>query len=407
MACYYVIVSMFLFGGGKKSERDLVIAVFDIASSSVGGLLLKKRKNQLPEILSSVRQDVVFGETSDFSARWRLFSEAFIAVAKYLKSDFSHIPDSVLCVFSSPWFMSQTKLIKIQREKPFEVKKDLIKTLIEEESGIFKKQWDDSARADGKAGPVFLERELMKTLLNGYEIENSFDKFSRNIELYLYLSLGISRIEENLEKEIYKYLKTDKIVFHTFPFVTFSVLKEILDTKEGFILADIAGELTDILLMRDGVIEEVNCFNKGENFFIRRLASVLNIDFTEAKAVFRQYQRTELTSEKSLKVGNVLRLATGEWVKSLVELFKNMSSDRLLPQKFYFYGGEGSLKEITNCVSADDFSGFTTLSKPFVVSLLEPSIFKDSFEFTKGFSDNKDISLLMSSFFADKFVELN
>ncbi|MDO8555295.1 MAG: hypothetical protein Q7R75_01905 [bacterium] len=387
---------MFLFGGGKKTERDSVIAVFDIASSSVGGLLFKKRKNQLPEILSSVRQDVVFGETSDFSARWRVFSEAFIAVAKNLKSDFSHTPDSVMCVFSCPWFTSQTKLVKIQREKNFQVKKDLIKTLIEEQSDLFKKQWRDS---------VFFERRLMKTLLNGYEVENSFDKFSRNIELYLYLSLGMSHIEENLEKEIYKYLGTDKIVFHSFPFVAFSVLREILDTNEGFILADIAGELTDILLMRDGIIEEVNCFNKGENFFIRRLASAVNIDFTEAKAVFRQYQRAELTSEKSLKVGNVLKLATDEWGKSLEELLKKMSSDRLLPQNFYFCGSAGSLNEITKHVSSGDFSSFTVLSKPFAVSLLEPSIFKDSFEFTKGFSDNKDISLLMSSFFANKFVK--
>jgi len=387
---------MFLFGNAKKTGEGSVTAIFDIASSSVGGILLKKKKNQLPEILSSVRQDVIFDRGAHFSAIWRVFLEAFASVSKHLKRDFNQVPGSVLCVFSCSWFTSQTKLVKIQREKSIEVKKDLIKTFIEEQSDLFKKQWHNS---------VFFERRMMKTLLNGYEVENPFDKFSRNIELYIYLSLGISHIEENLKEEICKCLKTDKIVFHTFPFIAFSVLRKILDTKEGFILADIAGELTDILLIRDGIVEEVNCFNKGENFFIRRLASALNLDFTEAKAVFRQYQRAELISEKSLKVGNVLRLASGEWVKSLGELFKNMSSDRLLPQKFYFCGEAGSLKEITSCVSADDFSGFTILSKPFTVSLLEPSIFKDSFEFTKGFSDNKDISLLMSSFFADKFVK--
>lgn len=388
-------------------ERGSVMAIFDIASSSVGGLLLRKRTNRLSEILLSVRRDVMFDRSANFPAVWRVFLEAFIAVAGHLKNNFDYTPDSVLCVFSCPWFMSQTKLIKVQREKPFEVKKDLIKTLIEEESGIFKKQWNGPARADGKAGPAFFERKLMKVLLNGYEVKNPFDKFARSIELYVYLSLGLDLPKEDLAEEIYKITKTGKIIFHTSPFVAFNALKKRLDTDEGFVFADIEGELTDIFLMRKGVIEEVNCFNKGENFFIRRLASALNADFAEAKVAFRQYRRKELTPEKSQKIGDVLKLAASEWGKSLEELLKKMSSDRLLPQNFYFCGESGSLNEITGRVSGDAFSCFTVLSKPFAVRFLDSDIFKDNFDFTKGFSDNKDISLLMSSFFADKFVELN
>ena len=138
---------MSFFGFSKKKEE--VIAVLDIGSASVGGVIIKafpEQPERKPEIITTARVQVNFLLDVNFEAFWRCTRNALKKVVAQLSK---HSPDKILCVFSSPWFISQTRIIKVKREEPFEITDDFLKKLVDNEIKIFKSQWQ--AKKIGRA----------------------------------------------------------------------------------------------------------------------------------------------------------------------------------------------------------------------------------------------------------------
>ncbi|NOY35897.1 MAG: hypothetical protein GXP44_03225, partial [bacterium] len=124
-----------LFDFGKKKEE--IIAVFDIGSDSVGGMIIKINSESDPEIIASVRNPVNFLFDINFPAFWRCARNAVKKTASQLLKFSPVPPDRVLCVFSSPWFISQTRIISVRKNEPFEISKDFFEKLLDEEIEIF------------------------------------------------------------------------------------------------------------------------------------------------------------------------------------------------------------------------------------------------------------------------------
>ncbi|MCG2698300.1 cell division FtsA domain-containing protein [Candidatus Parcubacteria bacterium] len=386
----------------SKKKRHLV-EVFDIGSASVGGLVFEHKEESLPVIISSTRKQTNFSKKMTPTNAWKAIHESFCKVADNIKKKTPERPDMTFCVFSSPWYIAQTRIIKMRKEKEFQVDKKLFDKLIEDEAKIFKSQWQDETW-NRKNENTFLEQEVTKTLLNGYTVKNPINKRTPDLKLYAYMSLSFDLFKEKIRNDILTHVKSDSIYFNSFPFVAFEVLKEIADTQKGLVITDISGELTDVFVFRDNIIEEISSFPKGANFFIRRLASGLNLSFEEARSLILEYQRDELDKDYSTKISNILDAASGEWSKYLKKLLTKISEDKYLPQNFYFCGPDIAIKEVKDKISHEDFSRLTIFGKPFEINYLMPESLKHHFNYTESFSSNKDIFLLILSMFAVKFI---
>ena len=379
------------------------MVVFDIGSASIGGLLLQKEKDKIPQIIHSIRKPVDFSKEMTSSRTWQVMRDAFISVSEGLKKNTPIIPSAALCVFSSPWYVSQTRIVRVRREKPFRVTKQFVDKIIKGEKEAFEKMWQGTVWKEQNAS-TFFESAVIKTAINGYNVSDPYDKDALSMEMHAYFSMGVDFIEANIKKDILNYIKPHSVHMHTFPFVFFNVLKHIADTKNGLLFVDISGEITDIFYIKNDIVEEVDSFPKGENFFARRLASVLNQDLTEARSTLSQYIKKELGENLSKKVNGILKEAGKEWGNELKTLLDNIAKEKYLPQKLYFCGEASRLEEINSQVLGADFSKFTIFAKPFDVQFLQPNSLKYHFDFKKGFSENKDILLLISSLYANEFI---
>ncbi|MDD5032582.1 MAG: hypothetical protein PHC85_00470 [Candidatus Pacebacteria bacterium] len=382
------------------SGNGTPIAVFDIASASVGGLLFRVKKDCGVEILTSVRLPVNFSKDEKRTRLWQNLKDGVKAVSEQLKKSPFPKPEAALCVFSSPWYAGQTKIIKVKREIPFKIDEKLLESLTKDEMGIFEKSWADTK--DGNA--QFLEHTPTKAVLNGYDIKDIFGKTAKAAELHLYLSIIPGELENKIKKEILNDLKPDSIKLHSFAFAFFKVMENLIDMEKGAMFVDITGDITDVIVFREHSIEEICSFPKGEKFFARRIASALNLDETDASNRLIQYQRGELDQYYGQKIKLVLESAAEEWGKSMESLFEEMSKDRLLPQNLYFCGQAVSFPEITAQFSKRNFARFTNLGMPFETQYLLPESLKYHFDFPQGFSGNKDIFLLLEALFASTFV---
>lgn len=381
----------------SRNSKGILIAIFDIAGSSVGGLLFEHRHGGPPEIICVFRQQADFSPEPDLDQSQRALYKAFESVVNHLKKKISKgrkNPDLIMVVFSSPYYISQTKIIRFIAQKPFEIREKFLDQMISAEVEAFKKE-----REKEYSSPIeLLEKEAMECKLNGYLINNPVSKKARTVELSVYMSLGMETLLNKLKERIDRSFGETALKFQTFPFAAFGALKNFLDVSKGLLLVDIGGESTELALVRGNILEESASFPLGENFLIRRIASVFHFSPEESVSLLYQYARNDLHSGTYEKVRTVIGDAGKKWCGSFNQITSGFSDFSFLPQNRLIIGGRAAtaLKDFIIC----------TEEQPLQIDFLLPEAFKNHFIFRRGFSEDKDISLMLFALYADKlFLE--
>lgn len=381
---------MGIFGGKKKQK---VIAVLEVASCSVAGMLIQQNKEGNPKIISSARIPVNFLLDINFDAFWRCTRASLQQVLQKLLKDYPQGPDVCLCVFLSPWFISQTKIINVQRKESFKTTRSFFEKLLKAEEENFMR---DKSK-------FFIEHEIVKVELNGYYTKFPLEKFAKTVRAYIYLSLGIKEIKTEIEKEVLKNFGDIPLSFKTFPLLAFKILSKIINTQEGLILVDIGGEITDISLIRKDSLEETVSFPLGRNFLLRKIASEFKTFPKEAPSLLRTCLKGHAAECNAEKISKMLREAGRKWCDFLTKALESISDNGPLPQNLFLVGEESissQFIEFIKCTEDEKFSKFTLLGKPFNIQ----KILSEGLTHYFASGEKKDVFLMMESLFANKVL---
>src|SRR3989344_3325079 len=386
----------------NKTPKSKVVAIIDITSSSVGGALVESNEGCPVAISAAPRSPVNFLFDVSLEASLRCTAESLRLTAKKLKSLCPWKIDEVLCVFSSPWFSSKTKIITAAREKPFEIRNNFFNKLIEEEEKNFTPPKTGGA---GRSETRFIEHEVIKAELNGYYVKNPIGKNARSVKSHIYLSVGVEKAMEMARREIEKVFIHTPLRFATSSLVAFKVLSDIIKNKEGYLIIDIGGETTEINLIRDNAVEMSASFSKGKNLLFRKAAATLNTFLGEASSIVRAYSAGHRTLESSDKIAEAVKESIEEWRDSLKNSLSVMAKSALLPQNVFIIGDDPVCRFFSSCLEKSDFSEFTILNKPLVAQKIKPEWLTRYFK--TGDYQHKDIMLMMEAVYADKFLNFN
>ena len=135
--------SMFsLFG---KDHRE-VVAIFDIGNGSVGGAFVRFSPDELPTLLYSHREPIEISLHSDSRRLTSHMLKLLKIVAHNLQKEGMeslqptegavHV-HRAHCIFSSPWFISQTKTVTMEKEAVFAITTEIMNDLVKKESDGF------------------------------------------------------------------------------------------------------------------------------------------------------------------------------------------------------------------------------------------------------------------------------
>ncbi|MDP3785359.1 MAG: hypothetical protein Q8R12_04880 [bacterium] len=376
---------MALFSNSQDFKNILVL---DIGTASVNALWARSAQNSPPEIFFSTRAGLRLLENPDFRSMWRYVKESLLGVIAALKKEHNRIRfDLVFVVFSSPWYVSQTRIVKMERLESFTVSQKLFDDMVSEELELFR------ARSQEKFGLssdniVIMEQEIMKVSLNGYPVPEPLKKKTRQLELALYASLARKELLEDLGNLLEHQLGRAKVKINSSPLALFEVLKETVGLEEGFLLVDMGGEITEISLVERGMIEEVLTFARGGHFVVRRLASSLGVGLEEALSLLKSKTRGDLKSSLDQKMGGILEEAGKEWSRLFFEALGGLGKSRPLPQTLVLVGGASGLEVLRKQVESEELSRFTILGRPFKVLTFLPENLEDRIK--TGVLDSKD-----------------
>lgn len=399
-----------LFSPSKNKK----IAVFDFSSGSVGGSWVELDKQGEVRILFSARKPVNFLFDVSFEAFWRCAADSFDKILKRL-AEFSSgsRPDKVFCVFSSPWYVSQTNMVSMEMEKPAEVDEKFLRRIIhEEEQKIVEaaRKLKNLKKSPAKNEKFLIEHKIIKAELNGYPVRNPLGKKAKKIKMLIYVSIAPKAIVEKIKTEMSKNFGHAPVIFATFPNVVLEVLSGVVKTKENYAVVEAREEITDIAVTNDSFLDALASFPRGTNLLFRSVAGETGGFLPEAPSVLRAYSRGHRILEGSEKITSALKKGEKEWSSFFRKAAAEMSEKTVLPQNVFLLGDESAEKYLADGIGGDEFSEFTVLGKPLRVEKVGPGWFRHYFaddyrseaEHTHSPSAYQDVFLMIESLYAGR-----
>lgn len=319
----------FLF---KTTKKEKLIAVFDIGSASVGGAMVKIPLDgkSIPIVLKSVRTNIKVHKDFDLDDFTRNMIKALNSTANALYYKKVGAPDEVVCVLASPWYISQTRNIKMSQDKPFTFSKRLANDLINKEissfSEVFKNKYESL-----KTSPEIIEQQIMSISLNGYTLDTPIGMKCKTLDINMVISLSplscTSKIKETLSS-IYHHIP---VSFSSFTMATYLAVRDKYISPNSYLLIDISGEITDVGIVNRGSLQSVLSFPFGKSTFFRYIYTKLEIELRDAEELFRLYNDDHLSPEFRKKVEPLFKSIQKSWVEAFKKCVSTLPRNLVLP----------------------------------------------------------------------------
>jgi len=374
--------------------------VFDVGSSSVGGALFEVHKSGVPKIIFSVRELIILEEKIDTDRFLFLTLKSLnIVASKICVAGFGR-PSNIFCVLSSPWYASQTRIIKLEKNVPFLFTSKLADTLIQKEIALFKEEQAKTLDIDNKIRPI--EFKNIKTILNGYTTADPFNKKARKLEMIVLISMSAEQILKKMEETIFRHFHSEEVKFSSFAMVSFALVRDMFVYQEDFLLVDIAGEMTDVSMIKKDILSDSISYPLGSNFMIRRMAKSLNCALSEAKSLFSLFKDKHAAESMEKKLEPTINKLKTEWLKSFQESLFKLSSDISIPSTVFVTVDQDLADFFVDIIKTEQFGQYALTDSKFKVVFLSPQALHGIAAFKDNI--NRDPFLTIESVYLNRFI---
>jgi hypothetical protein len=352
----------------------------------VGGALISLQKGKPSKLLYAVRE---FFPLRDLSHPERLLGDMLSAlrkvderISKKGMSPISH----VFHIFSSPWIATQTKTVSIERSTEFLLSDRMMKKVL-----------NDSATPIANK-LVNVEKRVVQVKLDGREVSNIYKTPVRKVEVALFKSF--------MPKDVVnKVFDVSRRSFHakdsricSFPLASYGVVRDVFHETHDFIFLDVGSELSEISLIRKGVILESASFPIGSNFVIRRVAKDLGTSIAETASIMRTYFDDHMDDSTGRRLNRIIPLVGTEWTDAFKNALSRLSPGALFPNDlFYLINSDISGFFVRELQKARNSKG------PFSLTRVSHDTLKSVVSVDKG--ADRDPFLALAAAFANRVYE--
>lgn len=389
------------FFSKTKKASDLV-AVFDVSSSSVGGMLLLRDKANTPKILFSVREPVLYEENVSIE---KLFSETLRSlslVADALSKQALGAPSKIFCILSSPWHISETRIIRVQKDTPFVFTEKLSESLLAKEVDLLKEEYSKKYAYVGTAiRPIELKN--VRIMLNGYETTRPLHQSTKDLEMTLFISLSAEDVCKQIEQLFVKRLSVAPVQFSSFTLASFAVVRDIhVQNDMDFLLIHISGEVTEISIVKNNVLHESGSFPLGSNSIVRNVFSSASSNIGEAKSLVSLLKDDHAGDTVKKALNPALLEARLNWLHKFEELLASLSHDVSIPSLIYLTTTKDNADFFAEIITNEQFSQYTLTESKFRIVLLDVTILHGMSQF--GADAAFDPLFAINSIYINRFL---
>ncbi len=334
----------------KKVNPEIGI-LFDVGSASVGAGLVAFTPGEKPHILYTTRKDIAISPKTSAERLFFAMRESFHKAGEDLQRKglpilkdlgFQQVQiDHVYTVFSSVWYISQTKNIQAEFDEPKKITAQYIEERVKEEENDFVNSSLGAYVEQQEEDFYLLEHNVLQIKLNGYDIAEPHGKEASDFEMSLFISMIPDVVARIAIDTVSNLFHTESLHMHSFALSSFSTLRNIFVHDQDFMFLDVAGEVTDVGLVKDGALVESASFPMGRNALVREIARKHHTTEEEALSRLWRFARAiqNGTEEDSPMYSTMQELKT-KWNRELERMVELFEKTYPAPSKIFFFSDE-------------------------------------------------------------------
>jgi hypothetical protein len=368
-----------------KSELALV---FDISSSSIGAGLVELSCEAQARVLHTLREPIRSHVEADSAMLLKDMVRALkLAHEKIIKQGGAHLAGTefkyikinrTLYSFASPWAVTQTKTLSMKKAEPFEFTPELLTGLIKSQEDRFKKE-----------SLEVIERRVIHTRLNGYEVHDPLGKKANSAEVSFFSGIVPKLVIDRIMDISHSTFRLSKhIQVSSFPLISYSAIRDTFHGENDFICVRIDSRVSDISIVADGLIDESGSFPGGQNHIINVISRHLRMSKEETISFLKLYIVGNAESKLVEKFEPLLDRLMGDWVRSLREMLEKLEGNMFLPQKLFLVMDGELAPYFVKALESDATVTTGEFGVPFIVTLIHPNTLKDSVTYESQGSDS-------------------
>lgn len=383
-------------GGGEHS-----VAIFDIGSGSIGGAFVNLAHGKLPEVIFTARRAIPVQEQLNFQRFLDSMGKTLEGLASSMQKAGGGVKvREVHVVLASPWYASQTRLVRYSQEIPFVVTEKGVEKLIDKEIAAFRSSKLFTNLKEGETAPELMESKNIQIKLNGYEVARPYGKKAAELEIAVYVSMIPANIRALIETSINKFWHSSHIHFSSFSLTAFDAIRSIFPGEPSFLFMDIAGEVTDISLAKDTILLESMSFPMGKNAIVRAIALGMKITPALAASELDLFAQNKSTPEHAKKIGEIVRRGTEEWQVLFKDALIRFAKEFPVPRRIFYTVDDNVSQWFEKTIGETKFARFADVEEGFAIRSLG-NAFLSGFVRTAA-PDFQDPFLAIEAIFANK-----
>lgn len=317
---------MSLFSFFKKNKESYSL-VFNIGSGSVSGAVVKFTEEP-GEILTSYNKEVVpFQDQISVPKHLELMKSSLEVLATKIQKSNNQKIDRIFYIFSSPWSISQTKIIKIKESKPIKITEKYLNTTIDEQEKKFQAEIADSGK--------IIEKKIIQLKINGYVVSDYYNKSAKDLEIAVFFTVVPVNILETVEGSISKFFDIKNIWCHSLSLAMTSVIRNLFPYKDDFLFIDVSEEITDISIVEDNIMVNAVSIPFGRNDFIRELSVSLGVSQEIADSQIRMHCNKNNDDLAAIKLSVAVDKASQAWLEKITEILGGFKEKIYVPDSVF------------------------------------------------------------------------
>ena len=316
-----------------KKEPSLSF-IFDIRDTSITVAVAKFYFDNKPEIISCQNYKINFSKPINYdkyiSVLLKTMEDSVISVTRDLiKIGNKEKISNYYMFFGSPWCISQSKVVRIEKDRPFFVDEKLLRQILGKEEEKLMQNIDSTSE---EKNWMVMEEKIIQFKLNGYKVNKIYDRKAEKVEIGFLVSFMPKEIQDKINEPLRSKIKGNSI---STVLSSFSFLRDLFLDKNNFIYFDINESITDLYIVRGDVIEEVSSFPIGQNDIVKEISekSKLSTEIITSKINIKYQGNCD--GETSKEIDSLVENGFKLWFENLNSTISKMSLPINVPNNIF------------------------------------------------------------------------
>ena len=183
---------------------------------------------------------------------------------------------------------------------------------------------------------------------------------------------------------------------------SFTVARDMFIDKDTFLLVDIAGEMTDISIIKNNTLRNSVSYPIGRNFIVRGVAEKLDSTIPEAQTYISIYKDGFALSALEKRVGPIIDILKNKWLQGFQESLLNISEDISVPSSIFISVDQDLKNFFSEIIKNEEFNQYSLTESKFEITFLDTQSLHGIASFDKEVK--RDSFLIIEAIYINRFI---